>query len=230
MDGTDDLIDAVMMDVHHIDQSKLAAAANTKLRARLLREAQRALLPIWSARDWSFKYVEATVSLTTANDVSLPAAWGDEGRQGGVWNQALQDPIPWARAGEVTTMLRQNPSLSGPPRLYTVIDAYKLRVFPTPDQTYTIQLRYEQKVPVLTDAEPGNLDALPYQWRGVLFEALAERECAAKGDSEGRATYRERYARALYDMMCGADQGKPWPLEVPRHPATASLGGDIWSW
>lgn len=225
MDSTQELIDTVMTQHHQLPQSKLAASQYAPLRLRILKNAKRAAIWLNMQRDWTFRYVDgATVTvLANTSDIALPAAWANEGQQGGVWLSAEEARVTWRRSGEVTDLLNSS-AITGTPEVYTVIGNHTLRVWPKPAANTTFKLYYLSSGPVLTDANPGGITYFPNDWREtVLYERVIWQEMKDKGDVSSLSGQMDIVKEALFAMICDERQGKPEASDFPRYAGAADV-------
>jgi hypothetical protein len=222
------LVTAILRDEHQLPIEIYGVTDLDRHRARITRSANRVFRRIWGLRDWTFKYVEDGVVTIPAgtHEGNLPAGWVNEGRQGGVWTR--EEPrreVTWKRAGLLRNMVNTNPNEEGLPLHYSVIagavGAHRLLVFPKDSVDRELLVSYEKATPLLVD-DPGGpsigeIDALPYQWRHVLYEWTVAREMKAKGDLSSYGEQMREVGESLFDMVCGEHQGKPSQEWMPSY-------------
>jgi hypothetical protein len=229
------LIDEVLQRHYRIDLAKVSATAYAPLRAQVLSSLADELHAIWYLHDWTFRYVDTTVTLKKLNlpdddgyHAALPADWANEGRDGGVW---LTDPdrgqIQWKRSGEITDLQRTYPDIVGVPEWYAVEGVRNLTVYPkTTGADRSLYVRYQQTVPNLVDetTDAGGLDVVPIDWiRGALYLGTVVREMVRKGQNELVAAQAQLYQNAVYSLVCSERQGKPWQDYLPRFPGSSDV-------
>jgi hypothetical protein len=236
-DEWNQVVTAILKEVHQLDPDIYDPDDLDIHRDQITSNGNRVIRYMWGLRDWTFKYIRDADIVVPANaheSNDLPADWVNEGRQGGLWTNF--DPryqVKWARAGAVRNMIASAPDETGAPRWYSVIGLRKLIIFPKNAAEQAFKADYEMQAPTL-DApgdvgDVGNLDALPYQWRHVLYEGTAAREYRDAGDLGQSAVSSEDFKTGLFDMICGEAQGKPGAEIMPPY-AGAPVETDWMDW
>ncbi len=227
--ATVDLIDKVMVFHHQIPEARIAAGgAYDNLRSRLLSVAQRKLTEIINESDWTFRYVShEAVTIDTTGLGTLPAAWSNEGQQGGVWLDPAVNArrLHWHRLGDVTSR-RETGTDAGEPEIYSVRGLREIITWPLPPVSMTVYVQYQASVGALTDASPGGIDVLPEQWRdSVLYEMVLLEEMEKKGNQPSLPYQLQMVSKNRFMMLCQERQGKPEVQMMPRYAGSADVGG-----
>lgn len=234
MDNTKLLIDQVLVQHYQLPTAKVASATYTPLRARVLRDARAVLISFWGLRDWTFKYVEATLTVTGGSSSKSMAAltypWENEGNQGSVFLPDQQGALAWVRLGQMLA-LQKTSTEQGTPRCYSVRGLRDLLVYPAPSADTVLTLSYETSCPVLVDTTgaTNGLDRIPEVRReSVIYEGTVLRQMLSKGDVQSVQTQAELYNSAIFDACCAEAQGKPEPRFMPRYSGAADVFVDPW--
>jgi hypothetical protein len=231
LNGTADLIDQVLTQHHGISAAKTAVSTYATLRARLLKNANTVIKSLYNLRDFTFRYVDgATVDIAAlGNDVSAPADWANEGRDGAVRLASDGTPLTWRPVRDVRQRQQDNLNNTGVPSYYSVDLLRKIIVDIKVAALTTLRLHYQKATPTLTDANPGGLvAALPAEWHDLLYEMVVLRELNDKGD-QGRLTVQaELVKNMVFDMVCTERQGQNVPEDLPRYPGSSDVGLDDW--
>jgi hypothetical protein len=236
-DEFNQLVTAVLQDEHSLDPEIYASGDLSRHRRRITRSGNRVIKRMWGLRDWTFKYVDAEeiTLLANTNEVLLPQAWVNEGRQGGVWTRdEPRYPLRWARSGVVRNMIQSGPPEDGQPIYYSVSGQTQRKLLVTPKDGVdrVLVLSYEAATPTLLDGDSGdigNIDCLPFQWRHILYEWIVAREMKAKGSLGEYAEQMRDVAESLFDMVCNEHQGKPGLENAPPY-AGAPIESDWLEW
>lgn len=97
-----------------------------------------------------------------------------------------------------------NPSVTGKPRLYNVYDHQTLKLAPTPDSAYTLELRYY--------SYPTSIVVSQSSWLGnnfsqaLLYGAMRDVAVYLKEEPDVVAMYETKYAEALGQVQGFADR------------------------
>lgn len=239
MDSTEEALDTLITDHHHINEAKVASSVVARLRARALANLQKAARRLWRLKDWTFTYVDDPSSVVIPADgfeALLPAPFAGDGIDGGFFTiNDPKHPLVFRRAGIINEWLKTSPE-KGNPKFYTVDVgsraesgggmAYMLKVFPPPSVNTPIHCRYKQACPTLIDQlAPGDgLSAFPVDWRDtVLYEWLVWYELRDKGDVQQMPLQMDIVRDAIFSMCCEERQGKPWEEDLPRFAGSADI-------
>jgi hypothetical protein len=227
-------IDNLLTDHHHIAPAKVSTGHVARLRARALRNLQKAGIRVWTLRDWTFVYVEddATVSIpANGHSDTLPATWASDGTDGGVFlKNEPGTPLVYRRPGVIAEWLRTRSSERGIPGYYTIDGLDTVKVFPPPSEATPLHVRFKRACPTFADSTgAGNgFDAFPPNWRGpVLYELGVWYELKDKGDVQQMPAQMEIVKDGIFQMVMEERQGRPWDEDLPRHPASADLWDDL---
>jgi hypothetical protein len=233
-DNTKAIRDQVIGNVHGIDINRISSVTLDFLSARILETMNDVAVGLYALRDWTFRYLEVTpfALLPGVNDVDLPAAWVNEGKQGGVWR--LGEPLgraTWRPLHFVTDQLRRYPNESGPPQIYAVSGLRKLRMFPPPDGNMSLAILMLRSMPALVmdpvNPEDDGMTTFPELMRLAVYRGVAGEECRRKGDVAEYPLWIRRYESAVFDLLCSEQQGAPEPGFMPRYAGSADTGSEL---
>jgi hypothetical protein len=230
--GTADGIDQIFVVYHQFSTGRVANLGPA--RARVLRNWQRAVDYVVPLRNWHWRYDNvAIVGGPGAHDtLTLPAVWGNEGRDGVLWNTTTQTPLGWISLRDMEQMRQRYANLdSGTPRHYSV-RGKEIRLFPRAGDTMNYVAQYERKKPALEDTngmtaesyDNGGLEMIPEQWWDtVLYEWAAWLEMKYIGNITEAAVQKTLIEDMVFNMTIEEAQGKPTPDYMPRFPGSASV-------
>lgn len=92
-----------------------------------------------------------------------------------------------------------NPSITGQPRLYTIDDEVTIKVAPTPNAVYTLELRYYARPPSIVDADETWLSInFPF---ALQYGALRDVAVYLKEEADVVAMYEGKYAEAIKQVQ-----------------------------
>lgn len=215
---TSDFLDAL---ITHTAELSTTDGNYATVRLRFLLRTQQAVEVLWNYDDWDFKkVVGGTMTLTSGNYYCVaPSGFHQIGNDGQVWIQNQNRRIYPKNQGFVNALRRASNGRSGQPDYYFVgsQDATTHRpkfVFDClADQTYTLELDYEQTRPTLTDSStPGSngLDQVPDEHtRSVLLPAVIELISSDQGDGRVTTELGPRGMAMLKNMKAHRDQTRP---------------------
>lgn len=229
MVDTEEALNTLLTDHHHINPAKVATNVVTRLRARGLNNLRRAARRLWRLRDWTFTYVDdSSTVIIPANGFqdTLPAGWANDGVDGGVFT--LNDPkhpLVFKRSGVITELLRTSQE-KGDPKFYTIDGLDVIKVYPPVSVATPLYVRYKAITPALADqAAPGDgLSSFPIDWRDtVLYEWMVWYELKDKGDVQQMSVQWDIVKDAIFTMCMEERQGKPWDEDLPRFAGSADV-------
>ncbi len=99
-----------------------------------------------------------------------------------------------------------NPTVTGKPRLYNVYDNKTLKVAPTPDLAYSVELRYSSYPGSITVASDGK------SWLGTNFEfallygSMRDAAIYLKEEADVVAMYESKYTEAMNEIIKFGDK------------------------
>jgi hypothetical protein len=97
-----------------------------------------------------------------------------------------------------------NPTIQGAPRLYNVYDHQTLKLAPTPDVAYTMELRYFSYPPSIVNTMTSWLGTnFPH---ALLYGALRDAAVYLKEEADIVAMYEGKYNEALNEIKSFADR------------------------
>jgi len=92
-----------------------------------------------------------------------------------------------------------NPSVQGKPRLYNVYDNKTLKLAPTPDSAYPVELRYSSYPPSLTATLSTTWLSTNFEF-ALLYGALRDAAIYLKEEPDVVAMYENKYTEAINEV------------------------------
>jgi hypothetical protein len=231
--GTKDGIDQILTTYHQLHPLRINLGSMVAVRPRVLKNWQRAVDMFFLLRNWHWRYEDATIPALAINGnfLTLPSAWGNEGRDGTVWNVTEQLPIGWIGLRDISTMSDRYPNETGSPKHYSVRGT-KMLLFPRTGQDISVHAQYQRKKPLLEDINGttaegytnGGLQVIPEQWWDtVLYEYAAWLEMKHVGALNEAVVQKDLVENMVFGAVCEETQGKTTPDYMPRFPGSASV-------
>ena len=93
-----------------------------------------------------------------------------------------------------------NPATVGKPRLYNVYDNKTLKVAPTPDIAYAVELRYASYPPSITVGKTTTWLSTNYEF-ALLYGALRDAAIYLKEEPDVVAMYENKYTEAMNEVI-----------------------------
>jgi hypothetical protein len=98
-----------------------------------------------------------------------------------------------------------NPSTQGKPRLYNVYDNKTLKLAPTPDQAYPLELRYSSYPPSLTATLTTTWLSTNFEF-ALLYGSMRDAAIYLKEEPDVVAMYENKYTEALNEVIKFGDK------------------------
>jgi hypothetical protein len=228
--GTQDGIDKILTEYHQLNTLGLTTPSAVNARTRILSDWQRAVDYFYILRNWHFRYVDDTSVGQSGDDfIALPANWGNEGRDGVVWDVTHQKPVGWIGLRDIKTMQERFPDETGEPRHYSVrgiptTSVPTALIFPKFSGDTTLRFQFQARKPTLEDLNPGGLQYVPEQWwETILFEYAKWLEMKHVGAASEAVIQKQLWEDMLFNACIEETQGKTIPDYMPRFPGSASV-------
>lgn len=144
------------------------------------------------ARNWPFLTEGTTVSLTAGNNgLTLPADARRLITAKCVETHNKLDPM------ERTEFERtiEDPTVTGPPQLYVATDLTALKVYPTPDASYTMRIFYVKNIDRLVN--PTDEPQLPVSLHYAIVQAAAAIALQAENEEERAQTAESQFENTI---------------------------------
>ena len=159
--------------------------------AAALNEAYRDLVVL---KPWPQFRFETSVAVEAGqSDVELPVAVYEL--------TAVQEGDLRLQQTTTDELDRLEPDRAGPPALYAALTERKLRLYPTPDEPTSLQVRGFRRPPALV--APTDTPEFDQEYHPVLSYATAARLLAEEGDSGPR---RDAYVAEAADLVARAER------------------------